>query len=54
MVKGIAVADEDPMEQQFFLKLGGCEVEGWMQLDEEVIGGAGIGDKTGDGPQAMD
>ena len=34
MVKGIAVADEDSMEDQLLPQLGCGEVEGWMQLDQ--------------------
>jgi hypothetical protein len=54
MVKRMAVADEDSMGDQFFPKLGGAEVEGGMQLDQEIVGGAEIGDKTGNGAEAMD
>ena len=54
MVKGIAVADEDSMGDQFFPELGGAEVEGGMQLDQEIIGCAGIGNKPRNGAETMD
>ena len=54
VMEGPAVPDEDPPGDQSFPELGRGQVQGRMQLNQKVIGGAGIGNKAGNSLQAMD